>query len=70
MTQDEIIEIARQAGGTFGSHIAWVERDLLPVYVRFAHLIAEKEREACWRMAENYDTGYEAATAIRARGQA
>jgi hypothetical protein len=28
------------------------------------------EREACWRMAENYDTGYEAAAAIRARGQA
>ena len=28
------------------------------------------EREECWRMAENYDTGYEAAAAIRARGQA
>ena len=28
------------------------------------------ERAACWRMAENYDTGYEAAAAIRKRGQA
>ena len=36
----------------------------------FAKLVAELEREACWRMAENYDTGYEAAAAIRARGQA
>lgn len=26
------------------------------------------EREECWRTAENYDTGYEAAEAIRARG--
>ena len=47
MTQDEIMELVRQAGGTFGSHIAWVERDLMPVYIRFAHLVAEKEREAC-----------------------
>ena len=29
---------------------------------------AAHEREACWRTAENYDTGYEAAEAIRARG--
>ena len=29
----------------------------------------EAEREACWRTAENYDTGSEAAAAIRARGQ-
>jgi hypothetical protein len=28
------------------------------------------EREVCWRTAENYDTGYQAAAAIRARGQA
>jgi hypothetical protein len=27
------------------------------------------EREVCWRTAENYDTGYQAAAAIRARGQ-
>ena len=26
------------------------------------------EREACWRTAENYDTGYQAAAAIRVRG--
>jgi hypothetical protein len=36
--------------------------------VRFAELIRADEREACWRLAENYDTGYEAAEAIRARG--
>ena len=35
---------------------------------RFADLVAAQEREECWRTAENYDTGYEAAEAIRARG--
>ena len=34
----------------------------------FAALVAAQEREECWRTAENYDTGYEAAEAIRARG--
>ena len=69
----EIIELAKQSGlmadgemwfsPTYGDadvHITDLER--------FAQLVVEKERESCWRMAENYDTGYEAATAIRARG--
>jgi len=41
MTQDEIIEMARQSGAMF-DHITWVERDLLPVFERFAKLVADK----------------------------
>lgn len=85
MTQDEIIEMAREAGGTFGSHIAWVERDLLPVYIRFAKLVAAKEREACAKVCEThgvriglniwnggpdwYKHGKDCAKVIRARGE-
>jgi hypothetical protein len=46
MTQDETIELARQAGAMF-DHITWVERDLLPVFERFAVLVAQHERETC-----------------------
>ena len=72
MTQDEIMELVRQAGGTFGSHIAWVERDLMPVYIRFAHLVAGKEREACavdanWCIQNHIEQHIP--ERIRARGQ-
>ena len=82
MTQDEIIEMARQAGGMF-DHMTWVERDLLPVFERFAKLVAAKEREACANVADKIsdkygwtyfgnevDTADEIAAAIRARGEA
>ena len=46
MTQDEIIEMARDAGlevdGVFFSDAMYRS-----VLVRFAHLVATKEREAC-----------------------
>jgi len=51
MTQDEIIEMARQAGAMF-DHMTWVERDLLPVFERFAKLVAAKEREAIEKLFE------------------
>ena len=44
MTQDEIIEMARQAGAMF-DHMTWVERDLLPVFERFAKLVTAKAIE-------------------------
>jgi hypothetical protein len=73
MTQDEIIEMARQAG--------FVEKDAMfrSVYLAnikdleaFAKLVAEKEREACatmsdWILKEGGGTWGDA---IRARGQA
>ena len=70
MTQDEIIDMACQA---FGGLIKKDERDN---FVAFAKLVAEKEREACAKVADEYANGLERnyseiiADAIRARGQA
>jgi len=75
MTQDEIIEMARQAGAhDNGYEVRFVE----PKYLeRFAKLIAESEREACAKVCEDYGRaeemqaiGNDFAQAIRARGQA
>lgn len=74
MTQDEIIEMTRQAGGF----------DATPKFLkRFAELVAQHEREACAQVCEtlwNTPTngmateeqsyGAQCAEAIRAMGQA
>jgi len=81
MTQDEIIEMAKQAG-IRGPVIDFHKKEL----EAFAKLVAEKEREACAKLFETTDLGglknnvwlqdYTAtildgyAKAIRARGQA
>ena len=77
MTQDEIIEMAKQAG--FEEHQAKFDTRFEP----FAKLVAEKEREACAKICErtkadvitgnaveafNYATKY-LAKLIRTRGQ-
>ena len=73
MTKEEIIEMAIHSGAMF-DHMTWVERDLFPVFERFAKLVAEKEREACAKIFDDAKgTGRiascrEAADAIRARG--
>jgi len=60
MTQDEIIEMTRQAGGF----------DATPEFLeRFAKLVAAKEREACAKVAEDTKAPF-TSLAIRARGQA
>ena len=82
MKQDEIIEMAMQA--EFVSHgkpseeeselFVCVDKDI----VRFANLVAAKEREACAKLCdETHYTGFgyepiapRQAAAIRARGQA
>ena len=69
MTQDEIIEMARQAGFIVGE--PW--REIL--IERFAKLVAQHEREACAKVCEKtppwpFKPSIEAAHAIRARGQA
>jgi hypothetical protein len=46
MTNDEIIKMAKDAGAMF-DHMTWIERNLLPVFFRFAELVAEKERNEC-----------------------
>jgi hypothetical protein len=67
MTQDEIIEMTRQAGGF----------DATPKFLEaFAKLVAQHEREACAKVCDAFqarDVGMqpaECAGAIRARGQA
>ena len=77
MTQDEIIEMARQAD--------WPDSLIAPVIMEklndFAKLVAQHEREACAELCEEIgskdDTFYReesssghCADAIRARGQA
>jgi hypothetical protein len=67
MTQDEIIEMARQVGEDW-----WVDDlDLLA----FAKLVAQHEREACAKLADEWAVGWPhpskvIALDIRARGQA
>jgi hypothetical protein len=81
MTQDEIIEMAKQAGfsSAVGKHIA-LDEDL----VAFAKLVAQHEREACATVCdsleeqcekllvpdEKWPTPSDCANIIRARGQA
>ena len=73
MTQDEIIEMAKQAGFKIGLDIP----SIYAAHERFAKLVAQHEREACANLCEQH--GYEhycgnvtdkLAETIRARGQA
>ena len=73
MTQDEIIELAREAGMTIEALHLGRNLELLEA---FGKLVAEKEREACADICDRFqarDVGMqpaECAGAIRARGQA
>ena len=62
MTQDEIIELAKQAG--FEEHQAKFDTRFEP----FAKLVAEKEREACAKRLDAVGGGH-CADNIRLRGQ-
>ena len=72
MTQDEIIEMAKQAG------IGWAEGlGGMPEFLEaFAKLVAAKEREAGAKVCEPQEahddplTAWKIAQAIRARGEA
>ena len=69
MTQDESMELAKQAGWQY----AHGESGFEPLWA-FAKLVAEKEREACAKLIESYGStlvnGFMLTEAIRARGQA
>jgi len=74
MTQDEMIEMAKQAGWQY----AHGESGFEPLW-DFAKLVAAKEREACAKVCESINsledyygerTELACAEAIRARGQA
>ena len=62
MTQDEIIGMAKKCGWDNPA------TNMMPLY-DFAKLVAQHEREACAKVAENTKAPF-TATAIRARGQA
>lgn len=77
MKRDDIIRMAREASAMF-DHMTWVERDLYPVFERFAALVAAAEREACAKVCEEFEfefaddsagTLIDVAKAIRARGE-
>ena len=75
MTQDEIIEMARQAG--LRRHIPfWSDSEVADELGAFAKLVAAKEREACWDivgialLGSDRELTKRVATAIRARGEA
>jgi len=71
MNRDDITRMAREAGAMF-DHIAWLERDLEPVFQRFAAIVAAAEREACACLLEDFERfgdTRDCAAAIRARGQ-
>lgn len=59
MTRDDIIKMAREAGAMF-DHMTWVERDLAPVFERFAELVAAVERNklASWMIRFGLATGH------------
>ena len=75
MTQDEIIEMAKQSDLGFLLGDNWLMHHEIEY---FAKLVAEKEREACAKLIEEYETDNDItatwlniiADAIRARGQA
>jgi hypothetical protein len=71
MTQDEIIEMAKQTQMPFYWRTG--EITYLDKLEAFAKLVAQHEREACAKVCEEYvgyGTRVEFAATIRARGQA
>jgi hypothetical protein len=55
MTQDEILEMVREAGGSdVGGHgwTTWVGTQSTEFHERFAKLVAAKEREACAKVCD------------------
>jgi len=70
MTQDEIIEMARQSGLGFYLEPQW---QLHEEVIAFAKLVAQHEREACAKICDEFcygSTKILVEKAIRARGQA
>jgi len=71
MTQDEIIEMAKEVGMDY---LQYISSEAFEKVTAFCKLVAQHEREACAKIAENMGpcgfTGESSATAIRARGQA
>ena len=80
MTKDEIMKMAHESGlvSDYKQYNDWIDAGPSgQELIAFAKLIAEREREACAKVIENYALGYAEPTwafklteLIRARGQA
>ena len=74
MTQDEIIEMARQVGKNLETSEEGYRLWTYEALEAFAKLVAEREREACAKLIESHGqtlaNGFMLTEAIRARGQA
>ena len=77
MTQDEIIERAREAGGSDvggTGWTTWVGTQSTEFLERFARLVAAKEREACAKVVDDWSDWHGGteliAAVIRERRQA
>ena len=77
MTQDEIIEMARQAGLHVATDVNWMPVTGLDYAKKLIELAAEKEREACAKICDEWANSLsgepemvEMAKEIRARSNA
>ena len=61
MTQDEIIEMAKQAKFSLANNVTKGYANKLEA---FAKLVAEKEREACWQIACYYTQKFSSHTCL------
>jgi len=70
MTRDDIIRMAREAGGSESDPSDLLTAEILE---RFATIVAAAEREACreiaFRMAHSDEDAVDVSHAIRARGE-
>jgi len=69
MTQDEIIEMAKEVGMDY---LQYISPEAFEKVSAFCKLVAQHEREACAKVCEDAPEpdGIELAERIRARGQA
>jgi len=69
MTQDEIIEMAKEAGMDY---LKYISPEAFEKVTAFCKLVAQHEREACAMVCEDAPEpdGTDLAERIRARGQA
>jgi hypothetical protein len=71
MTQDEIVEMARQAGMDY---LQYLSPEAFEKVVVFSKLVAQHEREACAKVCDDWSAWHGdtkiISKAIRARGQA
>lgn len=75
MTQEEIIELANKAHAYIDRRFMVASSTGIASFEHFARLVAEREREECAKVCEEYDgadplnVSGECAAAIRARGE-